>query len=222
MKNALIIGASGGIGSALHNYYLAQQNFEVVKSLSRSNDSFDITNEQNVKSYLDNEKSIYDLVIIATGGVQIDNDEPEKSIKRLNAKAMLNQFSLNALGPALILSRIHKLIPKDRPSHVLVLSARVGSIEDNKLGGWISYRTSKAALNQVLRTSAIELKRTHPNSCLLAIHPGTVETKMTNKYTSHSKVSANTAAKNIAKLIIKNTPKDTGKFYDWAGKIIPW
>lgn len=222
MKNALIIGASGGIGSALHNYYLTQQNFEVVKSLSRSNDSFDITNEQNVKSYIDNEKSIYDLVIIATGGVQIDNDEPEKSIKRLNAKAMLNQFSLNALGPALILSRIHKLIPKDRPSHVIVLSARVGSIEDNNLGGWISYRTAKAALNQILRTSAIELKRTHPNACLLAIHPGTVETKMTNKYTSHSKVSAETAAKNIANLIIKNTPTDTGKFYDWAGKIIPW
>ena len=222
MKNALIIGASGGIGSALHNYYLTQQNFEVVKSLSRSNDCFDITNEQNVKSYIDNEKSIYDLVIIATGGVQIDNDEPEKSIKRLNANAMLNQFSLNALGPALILSRIHKLIPKDRPSHVIVLSARVGSIEDNNLGGWISYRTAKAALNQVLRTSAIELKRTHPNSCLLAIHPGTVETKMTKKYTSHSKVSANTAAKNIANLIIKKNSTDTGKFYDWAGKIIPW
>ena len=197
-------------------------NLEKLKANTPRNDSFDITNEQNVKSYIDNEKSIYDLVIIATGGVQIDNDEPEKSIKRLNAKAMLNQFSLNALGPALILSRIHKLIPKDRPSHVIVLSARVGSIEDNNLGGWISYRTAKAALNQILRTSAIELKRTHPNACLLAIHPGTVETKMTNKYTSHSKVSAETAAKNIANLIIKNTPTDTGKFYDWAGKIIPW
>ena len=222
MKNALIIGASGGIGSALYDYYLTQKNYELVKSLSRSNDGFDITSEQNVNSQIDSETSIYDLVIIATGGVQIDNDEPEKSIKRLNANAMLNQFSLNAVGPALILSRIHKLIPKDRPSHVIVLSARVGSIEDNNLGGWISYRTAKAALNQVLRTSAIELKRTHPKSCLLAIHPGTVETKMTKKYTSHSKVSANTAAENIADLISKNTSTDTGKFYDWAGKIIPW
>ena len=135
MKNALIIGASGGIGSALYDYYLTQKNYELVKSLSRSNDGFDITSEQNVNSQIDSETSIYDLVIIATGGVQIDNDEPEKSIKRLNANAMLNQFSLNAVGPALILSRIHKLIPKDRPSHVIVLSARVGSIEDNNLGG---------------------------------------------------------------------------------------
>ena len=97
MKNALIIGASGGIGSALYDYYLTQKNYELVKSLSRSNDGFDITSEQNVNSQIDSETSIYDLVIIATGGVQIDNDEPEKSIKRLNANAMLNQFSLNFL-----------------------------------------------------------------------------------------------------------------------------
>jgi NAD(P)-dependent dehydrogenase (short-subunit alcohol dehydrogenase family) len=222
MKNVLIIGASGGIGSALQNAYNKNPSYELVNTLTRSRDNFDITNESNVTRNLEKEISIYDVIIVATGGVKINNDDPEKTIKRLNSDAMLKQFSLNALGPALVLKHIHKLIPKNRPCHVIVLSARVGSITDNHLGGWISYRTAKAALNQILRTSAIEIKRTHPNACLLAVHPGTVDTEMTKNYTTHPKVSSQEAANDIINLTETLDAHDSGKFFDWAGKIIPW
>ena len=91
---------------------------------------------------------------------------------------MADQMRLNAIGPALVLAHAHHLLPKERPSVFAVLSARVGSIEDNRLGGWISYRAAKAAVNQILRTSAVELARSHKLTCLLALHPGTVATPL--------------------------------------------
>ena len=222
MKNALIIGASGGIGSALKTAYSKNNIFGVINTLTRSKDSFDISDEKSVTRALENQDYLYDVVIIATGGVEINNNGPEKTIKKLSANNMIEQFSLNAVGPALILKHIHKLIPKSQSSHVIILSAKVGSISDNRLGGWISYRTAKAALNQIVRTSAIEIKRTHPKACLLAVHPGTVDTNMTKNYTSHAKVSAEKAANNIINLTKNFDANDSGNFFDWAGKIIPW
>ena len=99
---------------------------------------------------------------------------------------------------------------------MIVLSARVGSITDNHLGGWISYRTAKAALNQILRTSALEIKRTHPNACLLAVHPGTVDTEMTKNYTTHKRVSSEKVANDIINLTENFNAKDSGMFFDWA------
>ena len=126
MKNVLIIGASGGIGLALQNAYNKNPLYELVNTLTRSRDNFDITNESNVARNLEKEISIYDVIIVATGGVKINNDDPEKTIKRLNSDAMLKQFSLNALGPALVLKHIHKLIPKNRPCHVIVFISTSG------------------------------------------------------------------------------------------------
>ena len=112
MKNVLIIGASGGIGSALQKAHNKNPLYEVVNTLTLSRDNFDITNENNVTKNLEKEAYVYDVIIVATRGVKINNDDPEKTIKRLNSDAMLKQFSLNALGPALVLKHIHKLIPK--------------------------------------------------------------------------------------------------------------
>ena len=136
---------------------------------------------------------------------------------------MLDQFALNAVGPALVLSRMHDPLPRDRASVMAVLSARVGSIGDNRIGGWVSYRSAKAAVNQIVRTAAIELARTHKQAVLVSLHPGTVQTPFTEKYLGrHPSVPASEAAENLLRVMDGLTAENTGKFYDWAGKEVAW
>ncbi|MEP3640235.1 MAG: SDR family NAD(P)-dependent oxidoreductase [Paracoccaceae bacterium] len=220
MADVLIIGASGGIGSALARSY--RDKGDTVRTLSRRDDGLDITNQDSVAQSLDGLGS-FDRVIIATGALEINGATPEKSIKSLSADAMTNQFALNAIGPALVLSHAHKLLAHDRPSVCAVLSARVGSIEDNRLGGWISYRAAKAALNQIVRTSAIELCRSHKQTAVVALHPGTVATRFTEKYVGrHPTVTPDEAAQNIISVLEKLGPTDTGRFLDYSGTDIAW
>lgn len=220
MADILIIGASGGIGSALAQSYRDQG--DTVRTLSRRDDGLDITNQDNVAQSL-NGLGAFDRMIIATGALEINGATPEKSIKSLNADAMADQFALNAIGPALVLSHAHKLLARDRPSACAVLSARVGSIGDNRLGGWTSYRASKAALNQIVRTSAIELHRSHKQTAVVALHPGTVATRFTEKYAGrHRTVTPDVAAQNIISVLEKLGPADTGRFLDYSGKDIVW
>lgn len=135
----------------------------------------------------------------------------------------MDQFALNAVGPALVLSRAHQLLPRQRRSVFVVLSARVGSIGDNRMGGWISYRAAKAAVNQIVHTSAIELARTHKQAICVALHPGTVKTEFTRKYLGrHPAVEPGEAARNLLSVIGGLLPADTGGFFDWAGKPVPW
>ena len=221
MKNVLILGASGGIGSAMSRACTARG--DRVTGLSRSADGFDITDEKSVAAHLQNVSGPFDLVFVATGALEIDGSEPEKTIRSIRAGAMLDQFALNAVGPALVLSHAAKLLPRDRPSVLAVLSARVGSIGDNKLGGWISYRSAKAAVNQVVRTASIELARTHAKASVVALHPGTVQTAFTEKYLGrHPSVPADEAAQNLLKVIDGLSAEMSGRFYDWAGKEVPW
>ena len=221
MKNVLILGASGGIGSALAAACSARG--DTVTGLSRSLDGFDITDEQSVTQHLGAVTGPFDLVIVATGALEIDGAEPEKTIKGLSARAMQDQFALNAIGPALVLSHAAKLLPRQRPSVIAVLSARVGSIGDNRIGGWISYRSAKAAVNQVVRTSAIELARTHKDAACVALHPGTVQTAFTEKYLGrHPSVPADEAASNLLTVADGLTADSTGRFFDWAGQEVPW
>lgn len=221
MRNTLILGASGGIGAALTA--AATNRGDAVTGLSRSRDGFDITNSTSVAQHLGSVSAPYDLIVVATGALEIDGAVPEKSLKNLDAKAMLDQFALNAVGPALVLSYAARLLPRDRPAVCAVLSARVGSIGDNKVGGWISYRSAKAAVNQVVRTASIELARTHPHSVCVALHPGTVQTAFTEKYLGrHPSVSAAEAADNLLRVVDGLSPAQTGRFFDWAGKEVPW
>jgi len=132
-------------------------------------------------------------------------------------------YTVNAIGPALILKHIKRLCPRRAPAVVAVLSARVGSIGDNNIGGWISYRAAKAAVNQIIHTSAIELGRTHPELALIALHPGTVATKFSANYTaSHPTQTPENAAQHMAQVIEAMTPQESGQFLDWAGKSIEW
>ena len=217
----LIIGASGGIGAALADACRARGD-EVI-GLSRSADGLDLTDEGAVAAALDGVAGPFDAVIVATGALEIDGAAPEKSIRAVTQKSMLDQFALNAVGPALVLRHAAKLLPRERRAVFAVLSARVGSIGDNRMGGWISYRSAKAAVNQIVHTAAIELSRSHPQSICVALHPGTVETPFTEKYLGrHPAVPPGDAATNLLAVIDGLQPADSGGFFDWAGKAVPW
>jgi NAD(P)-dependent dehydrogenase (short-subunit alcohol dehydrogenase family) len=165
----------------------------------------------------------FDLVFVASGALEIAGAAPEKTIRAIRARAMMDQFALNAVGPALVMSHAHRLLPRRGRSVFAVLSARVGSIGDNRLGGWISYRAAKAAVNQIVHTGAIELARTHRDAICVALHPGTVATDFTRKYRDrHETVTPEQAAENLLSVIAGLKPDDSGGFFDWAGKPVPW
>lgn len=221
MGHVLIIGGSGGIGAALVQAHRAGG--DTVVALSRSVDGFDITVEGSVAAHLGAFDVPFERVVVATGALEINGAAPEKSIKAITARAMADQFALNTIGPALVLSHAHKLLSRKGPAVFAVLSARVGSIGDNRIGGWVSYRAAKAGVNQVVHTSAIELARTHPQACVMALHPGTVETPFTQKYLGrHPAVPASEAAGNLKGVMDRATPAQSGGFYDYSGAEVTW
>jgi len=221
MERILIIGASGGIGSAL-SAEMEAQGAEVV-GLSRSMDGFDITDEAGVDKHLSALDGPFDGLIVASGALEIAGSAPEKTIKAVNAQAMADQFAVNAIGPALVLRHAARLLSRKGKSVCAVLTARVGSIGDNKIGGWTSYRAAKAAANQIVHTTAIELARTHPDLVCVAMHPGTVETPFTAKYLGrHPAVPAAEAARNLIHVFNGLEPSQTGGYFDYAGEEIVW
>lgn len=221
MEKALIIGSSGGIGAALCRALEARG--VSVTGLSRSVDGLDITDEASVEQALGALTGAFDLVFVATGALEINGATPEKTLRHVTADAMIDQFKLNTVGPSLVLKHAMRLLPRKGRGVFAALSARVGSIGDNRLGGWYSYRTSKAAVNQMIHSAAIELGRTHKDLVCVALHPGTVETAFTRKYVGHNpSVPATDAAENLLSVLDGLSPADTGKFFDWQGKEVPW
>ncbi|NIZ10268.1 SDR family NAD(P)-dependent oxidoreductase [Pseudooceanicola sp. HF7] len=220
MERALIIGASGGIGAALARRLTARGT--QVTALSRSADGLDVTQEDSIREALGRLEPGLDLVICATGKLEGAGQGPEKAFSRLTAAAMADQYATNCIGPALVLKHAMALLPRDRRAVFAALSARVGSIGDNGLGGWMSYRAAKAGLNQVVRCGAIELARTHPQALCLALHPGTVETPFTEGFTGRDKHSPDTAADHLLEVIAGLGPEDSGSFHDWRGTPVPW
>lgn len=221
MESALVVGASGGIGAAVA-HALGERGVAVT-GLSRSVDGLEVTAETSVASHLGRLPGPFDLILVATGALEVRGAPPEKSLAALTASAMADQFAVNCIGPALVLKHALRLLPRERRSVFAVLSARVGSIGDNQLGGWHSYRASKAALNQVVRGASIEFRRTHPQALCLALHPGTVKTAFTAKYVGrHPAVEPEAAAENLLRVIAALGPSDSGSFHDWAGHTIPW
>ena len=219
-KRALVIGASGGIGTALVESL--QANGQSVSTLSRRADGFDITDEDSIRAGLSSLSGTFDTIIVATGALEINGAGPEKTLRALDPNALAAQFALNAAGPALVLKHALPLIARDRRTVFAALSARVGSIGDNRLGGWYSYRASKAALNQLIHSAAIEIARTHKQAICVCLHPGTVSTTFTEKYPNHASVPADEAAANLLRVIDGLRPDDTGQFYDWSGAKVVW
>jgi NAD(P)-dependent dehydrogenase (short-subunit alcohol dehydrogenase family) len=221
VKRALVIGESGGVGRAI-SLALRARGDDVV-GLSRSSHGLDVTDEVSVEHVLGALEGAFDLILVATGALVINNQMPEKSIRALNAAAIMDQFQVNAVGPALVLKHSIRLMPRDRPCIFAALSARVGSIGDNHIGGWYSYRSAKAALNQLVHGASIEIARTHPQACCVCLHPGTVATSFSEAYaSSFNRTPAPIAASNLITVLDQLSFKDTGGFFDYAGKRIPW
>lgn len=223
MERALVIGASGGIGGAVEAALAERLGAGAVMGLSRAADGLDVTDEASVARVLGALDGPFDLIFVATGTLTGAGHPPEKALRDLAPEALIDQFRVNALGPLMVLKHAVRLLPRDRRAVFAALSARVGSIGDNRLGGWYAYRMAKAALNQGLHTAAIELARTHRQAICVALHPGTVATPFTRAYAGrHRTIPPDEAAASLLGVIDGLGPGQSGRFLDWAGREVPW
>lgn len=220
IRNALVIGASGGIGAALAAELAARG--ASVTGLSRKEVGLDVTDAASVAAHLGPLEGPFDAVLVATGILAPEGSEPEKSLDAVQAETMARTLAVNAIGPALVLAHAPRLLPRDGRSVVAVLTARVGSIGDNRLGGWHSYRASKAAANQIVRGAAIEIGRKRKEAVVVALHPGTVETPFTAAYSGHKKMAATDSARNLLDVLEGLKPSQSGGFFDYSGAEVPW
>ncbi|MEQ9642056.1 MAG: SDR family NAD(P)-dependent oxidoreductase [Alphaproteobacteria bacterium] len=225
---AVIAGASGGIGAALVRALHGGGYADRTIALSRAGpDPCDVTVEAHIAAAAGRiaaRGAPVRLVIDATGFLHDDRFAPEKSWTQLDPDHLARAFAINAIGPALLMKHLLPLLPKSGLAAFATISARVGSIGDNRLGGWYAYRASKAALNQVVRTAAVELRRRNPNGVVVALHPGTVETALSVPF---AKVGLNVtspaqAAERLIGTCAALKPADSGAFLDPDGNPIPW
>lgn len=220
---AVVVGATGGIGSALSEELSQSEYFDHVVRLSRPH--LDLCDELSIaRAAAELPRGRVRLVFNAAGLLHDATQQPEKSLRDLNPASLANSFAVNAIGPALLMKHFLPLLPRQGRAVVANLSARVGSIGDNRLGGWYGYRSSKAALNQLVRTAAIELARTHPEAICVALHPGTVATSLSAPFVGieHSPHTPIEAAGHLLKVIAALKPEDSGGLFDWRGDPIPW
>lgn len=237
MSCAVVFG-SGGIGKALVEQLAASGRYARIYAGSRqgsatrpagvSSFTFDLADENSIAGAVAGMAEIPELVLV-TSGVLHDPAQaitPEKTLRGLDPAVMARLFAINTIGPALIAKHMLPRLPRDRRAVFGVLSARVGSIGDNRLGGWHAYRASKAALNMLMVNFAIEMRRSHPHAILAALHPGTVATALSAPFrggVSPEKLfSPEVAAQHLLRVIDALTPADSGGFYAWNGERVPW
>ncbi len=233
-NTALVIGASGGLGAALKAQLEASQNFSRVLGLSRSGGQggaplLDIGDEASISASADWLKvqcahRPLRLVIIATGLLHKDGQGPERSLAQLDADYLREVFAMNCIGPALLLKHLAPLLPREGDVKLVAVSAKVGSIGDNALGGWYGYRASKAALNQIVKTASIELARRNKSVCCIALHPGTVKTSLSEPFSKNglNVRAAAQAAQEIGAVIANLSGDQNGQFIDYRGDVLPW
>jgi NAD(P)-dependent dehydrogenase (short-subunit alcohol dehydrogenase family) len=222
---AVVVGGSGGVGGALVSRLRSEVGFREVVSLSRSGaPKLDLTSEESIEAAVRSLGGDIRLVIDATGALHGDGFMPEKSLKEISGAHLAWSFAVNAVGPALLMKHFLPLLPKVGPSVFATLSARVGSIGDNNIGGWYSYRASKAALNQLVHTAAIELRRRAPEAVCVALHPGTVATNLSRPFakTGLDVRPPEVAADDLLAVIAALKPAQTGGFFDYRGDAIAW
>ena len=221
MEHALVIGASGGIGRAVAEEWRTRG--AVVRGLSRATDGLDITDPASVARVMGALDGPYDAVFVAIGILAPPGSAPEKQLAQIDPAAMARVFAVNTIGVATILTHLPRLLPRKGRSVTGVLTAKVGSIGDNRLGGWYSYRASKAALNQIVHGAAIEIARSHREAVIAALHPGTVATPFTQGYDpAYGKTTPEQAARALCDVMAGLAPAQTGGFFDYAGHNLPW
>lgn len=221
--STVIFGASNGIGAALADA-LEQSGATVLRIGRKTTPGFDLLDEASIAGAATTAGPGLRLVIDATGFLHDNRFKPEKSLRQIDPAQFAHSFAVNATGPALLMKHFLPLLAADERSVFATLSARVGSISDNHLGGWYSYRAAKAALNQLMRTAAIELARTRKQAICVALHPGTVDTDLSRPFTKAGldlQTPAEAASRLLA-VIDGLTPAQSGLLFDHKGVQIPF
>ncbi len=235
----VLAGASGAIGSALLQQLLTQTNVKQVYVVQRTRMEFedprvrvivcDITEQADLdvlSSRLSADGAAVNLLMNATGLLHDGDLKPEKALSQLQNTALQRSFMINAFAPVMLLKAVLPHFAKQIPAWVISLSAKVGSISDNRLGGWYSYRAAKAAQNQLFKTASIELKRSHPLTTCLQLHPGTVNSSLSRPFqsavTQGKLFTPEYSAHQLLSVIANKTPVDTGTFWGWDNAHIPW
>ena len=222
---ALIIGSSGTIGSAfIENLQSNPACSEVVGVHRHSEYPLDYQNPASIESCANSlsAKGSFQLIVNTTGVLHSNDWMPEKKLDDVNAEQLMELMKINAIGPALTIRHFSPLMDPHN-SVMVTLSAKVGSIEDNRLGGWYSYRASKAALNMLIKTAAIEWARTKPNAVLIAMHPGTVNSRLSKPFRGEQiGRPPNDAVRDMFAVIENLTKEDSGSFVSYSGEKLPW
>jgi NAD(P)-dependent dehydrogenase (short-subunit alcohol dehydrogenase family) len=234
---AIVFGASGGIGRALAEQLAASGRYATVRAGTRRDGAapqgtvpfrFDLTDEASIAAAAASLAAPPELVIVATGVLHdgARGIAPEKSWRALDPAAMAHVLAINTIGPALVGKHFLPLFPRDRRAAFAALSARVGSIGDNRLGGWHSYRASKAALNMLVANFAIELSRTRPLAIAAALHPGTVDSGLSAPFQGNVPegrlFTPDVSARHLLAVLDGLTPADSGGLFAWDGQRLPF
>lgn len=221
---ALVIGASGALGTAFCELLKQDPRCAGVRALGRHTvPELDLERPETIANAATElaAEAPYQLIVHAAGLLHRDRIKPEKSFSAIEPEALQAVFQVNTLGPALVLRHFLPLL--EPRGAMAMLSAKVGSIGDNRLGGWYAYRASKAALNMLIKTAAIELARTRPQSRLLSMHPGTVVSGLSQPFRGATNARpADIAAAQLLTLIDQLTPADSGHFFAYDGERLPW
>lgn len=234
----IVIGASGGIGAAFVERFVESPQVTHIHALSRKAIShtspkvtsldFDFTDEVSLKNASETLNTVkpFDMIIVATGLLQGEGIAPEKSMRMLTHEALAKSFEANTIGPAMTAKYLVPLLRRNEKAVFAALSARVGSISDNRLGGWYAYRATKAALNMIIKTLAIEVQRRVPKQYIIGLHPGTVDTALSKPFQGNvpkgKLFTPEFAAQSLLKVIDAIGPEDSGHLFDWAGERIPF
>ena len=233
---ALVLGASGAIGQAFLKHFESDAQCSLVVGLSRQKNAesglhFELENEDSMAHCAAQLQSAtgpfgacqFKWIIDATGALTIEGQGPEKRLEVLNAKQLLKQFEVNAVGPALLMKHFFPLLVGQEPSCYATLSARVGSIQDNFKGGWYGYRAAKAARNMLLQTAAIEASRKRPLGIFAALQPGTVQSNLSAKFASaQDSIRPEESVTKLMQVLSHLKPTGRAQFVDHAGQEIPW
>ena len=224
-STAIVIGSNGGIGGSVFKRLKNIEQYDQVLGFNRNSKlKVDITNVQDLQNLRDQilKKNLSVKILFNAVGFLHDNNYfPEKKVENINIDYMKKSFLINSIGSALLIKYIAPIMPNNSYSIFACLSARVGSISDNYLGGWYSYRASKAALNQLIKTASIEYKRKNPKLTFISLHPGTVSTNLSKPFIGNKNtLSQDNAAKNIVDVLTSVGPEESGLLIDYNKKII--
>lgn len=236
-KNIVIFGANGAIGSALLSHFSETEDSAVITTVSRNQLDIRHRNHHHIELDVSDKHAFdkampaitkcgpYDLVIVTTGTLHSDSYFPEKSLSQLTQSALESVYHTNTIVPALIMQRMVPLLDKNVPAVFAALSARVGSISDNRLGGWYAYRASKAALNMLIKTAAIETARRNKRAAIVGLHPGTVASALSKPFLKNvpdlKRFTPSQSATYLAAVLEGLNSNNTGKVLAWDGSEIP-